>query len=92
MSRRSARPCRAPRTTNPRPTIPRTKLFYVWTNLHGLPGFGVKYKGGFPYVAAILSMYPVDHGDTHGRLIAYDLISGQTSWWLANTWQVYSGR
>jgi hypothetical protein len=41
--------------------------------------FGVKYKGGFPYVGAILSMYPADHGNTRGRLIAYDSITGQNS-------------
>jgi len=28
--------------------------------------FGVKYKAGFPYVGAILSMFPADHGDTGG--------------------------
>jgi len=61
---------------------PRTKLFYVGTNhiCMDYQAFGVKYKGGFPYVGAILSMYPADHGNTRGRLIAYDPIAGQAKW------------
>jgi PQQ-dependent dehydrogenase (methanol/ethanol family) len=72
---------------------PRTKLFYVGTNhiCMDYQAFGVKYKGGFPYVGAILSMYPADHGNTRGRLIAYDSITGQTKWSDDNMWQVYSG-
>ena len=72
---------------------PRTKLFYVGTNhiCMDYQAFGVKYKGGFPYVGAILSMYPADHGNTRGRLIAYDPIAGQTKWSDDNMWQVYSG-
>ena len=72
---------------------PRTKLFYVGTNhiCMDYQAFGVKYKGGFPYVGAILSMYPADHGNTRGRLIAYDSISGQTKWSADDTFQVYSG-
>jgi lanthanide-dependent methanol dehydrogenase len=72
---------------------PRTKLFYVGTNhiCMDYQAFGVKYKGGFPYVGAILSMYPADHGNTRGKLIAYDSISGQTKWSVDNTFQVYSG-
>ncbi|MBV9399465.1 MAG: methanol/ethanol family PQQ-dependent dehydrogenase [Bryobacterales bacterium] len=72
---------------------PRTKLFYVGTNhiCMDYQAFGVKYKGGFPYVGAILSMYPADHGNTRGRLIAYDSVSGQTKWSVDDTFQVYSG-
>jgi len=72
---------------------PRTKLFYVGTNhiCMDYQAFGVKYKGGFPYVGAVLSMYPADHGNVRGRLIAYDSISGQTKWSVDNTFQVYSG-
>ena len=72
---------------------PRTKLFYVGTNhiCMDYQAFGVKYKGGFPHVGAILSMYPADHGNTRGRLIAYDSISGQTKWSVDDTFQVYSG-
>jgi len=72
---------------------PRTKLFYVGTNhiCMDYQAFGVKYKGGFPYVGAILSMFPADHGNTRGRLIAFDPISGQTKWSVDDTFQVYSG-
>jgi PQQ-dependent dehydrogenase (methanol/ethanol family) len=72
---------------------PRTKLFYVGTNhiCMDYQAFGVKYKGGFPYVGAILSMYPADHGNTRGRLIAYDPVSGQTKWSVDDMFQVYSG-
>jgi PQQ-dependent dehydrogenase (methanol/ethanol family) len=72
---------------------PRTKLFYVGTNhiCMDYQAFGVKYKGGFPYVGAILSMFPADHGNTRGRLIAYDAVTGQTKWEVGDTFQVYSG-
>jgi PQQ-dependent dehydrogenase (methanol/ethanol family) len=72
---------------------PRTKLFYVGTNhiCMDYQAFGVKYKGGFPYVGAILSMYPADHGNTRGRLIAYDSTTGETKWSVDDTFQVYSG-
>jgi PQQ-dependent dehydrogenase (methanol/ethanol family) len=72
---------------------PRTKLFYVGTNhiCMDYQAFGVKYKGGFPYVGAIVSMYPADHGNVRGRLIAYDAVSGQTKWSVDNMFQVYSG-
>ena len=72
---------------------PRTKLFYVGTNhiCMDYQAFGVKYKGGFPYVGAILSMYPADHGNTRGRLIAFDSVSGETKWAVDDTFQVYSG-
>jgi PQQ-dependent dehydrogenase (methanol/ethanol family) len=72
---------------------PRTKLFYVGTNhiCMDYQAFGVKYKSGFPYVGAILSMYPADHGNIRGRLIAYDTITGQTKWANDEAFQVYSG-
>jgi PQQ-dependent dehydrogenase (methanol/ethanol family) len=72
---------------------PRTKLFYVGTNhiCMDYQAFGVKYKGGFPYVGAILSMFPADHGNARGRLIAYDSVTGQTKWAVDDTFQVYSG-
>jgi lanthanide-dependent methanol dehydrogenase len=72
---------------------PRTKLFYVGTNhiCMDYQAFGVKYKSGFPYVGAILSMYPADHGNIRGRLIAYDTVSGQSKWATDETFQVYSG-
>ena len=71
----------------------RTKLFYVGTNhiCMDYQAFGVKYKGGFPYVGAILNMFPADHGNVRGKLIAYDAISGQNKWAVDDTFQVYSG-
>ena len=92
-SRRSAPPRRAPRITSQPPTIRKTKLFYVGTNhiCMDYQAFGVKYKGGFPYVGAILSMYPADHGNTRGRLIAFDPVSGETKWAVDDMFQVYSG-
>ncbi len=72
---------------------PRTKLFYVGTNhiCMDYQAFSVKYKGGFPYVGAILSMFPADHGDTRGRLIAFNSVTGETKWAVNDTFQVYSG-
>ncbi len=72
---------------------PRTKLFYAATNhiCMDYQAFAVKYKAGFPYVGAVLSMYPADHGDTRGRLFAFDAISGQTKWVINDPWQDYSG-
>ena len=72
---------------------PKTKLFYVGTNhiCMDYQAFGIKYKSGFPYVGAILSMYPADHGNVRGKLIAYDAVSGQTKWSVDEMFQVYSG-
>ena len=44
---------------------PKTKLFYVGTNhiCMDYQAFSVKYRGGFPYVGATLSMFPADHGE-----------------------------
>jgi lanthanide-dependent methanol dehydrogenase len=53
--------------------------------------FSVKYRGGFPYVGATLSMFPADHGDMRGRLIAYSSITGETKWAVNEKFQVYSG-
>jgi lanthanide-dependent methanol dehydrogenase len=72
---------------------PGTKLFYVATNhiCMDYQAFSVKYKGGFPYVGALLSMYPADHGNVRGRLIAFDQITGQTKWSINDMFQDYSG-
>jgi len=72
---------------------PKTKLFYVGTNhiCMDYQAFSVKYRGGFPYVGATLSMFPADHGDVRGRLIAYDPVSGETKWAVNEKFQVYSG-
>src|SRR5580698_3538222 len=72
---------------------PATKLFYVATNhiCMDYQAFSIKYKGGFPYVGALLSMYPADHGNVRGRLIAYDQVSGETKWSVNDMFQDYSG-
>ena len=72
---------------------PATKLFYVATNhiCMDYQAFSVKYKGGFPYVGALLSMFPADHGNVRGRLIAFDQVSGQTKWSINDMFQDYSG-
>lgn len=72
---------------------PATKLFYVATNhiCMDYQAFSVKYKGGFPYVGALLSMYPADHGDIRGRLIAFNQVTGATKWSINDMFQDYSG-
>src|SRR5207249_1100909 len=72
---------------------PKSRLFYVGTNhiCMDYQAFSVKYRGGFPYVGATLSMFPADHGNTRGRLIAFDSVTGQTKWAVNETFQVYSG-
>jgi lanthanide-dependent methanol dehydrogenase len=72
---------------------PASKLFYVATNhiCMDYQAFSIKYKGGFPYVGALLSMYPADHGNVRGRLIAFDQVSGQTKWAINDMFQDYSG-
>jgi lanthanide-dependent methanol dehydrogenase len=72
---------------------PKTKLFYVGTNhiCMDYQAFSVKYRGGFPYVGATLSMFPADHGNTRGRLIAFNPVTGETKWAVNEAFQVYSG-
>ncbi|HLX68563.1 MAG TPA: PQQ-dependent dehydrogenase, methanol/ethanol family, partial [Verrucomicrobiae bacterium] len=72
---------------------PRTKLFYAGTNhiCMDYQAFAVKYKAGFPYVGAVLSMFPADHGDVRGRLIAFDAVTGEAKWVINDPWQDYSG-
>jgi lanthanide-dependent methanol dehydrogenase len=72
---------------------PNTKLFYVASNhiCMDYQAFSVKYKGGFPYVGAILNMFPAEHGDVRGRLFAFDPISGDTKWAITDMFQDYSG-
>ncbi len=64
---------------------PKTKLFYVGTNhiCMDYQAFSVKYRGG--------SMFPADHGNTRGRLIAFNPITGETKWAVDEMFQVYSG-
>jgi lanthanide-dependent methanol dehydrogenase len=72
---------------------PKAKLFYVGTNhiCMDYQAFSVKYRGGFPYVGATLSMFPADHGNTRGRLIAFNPVTGETKWAVNEAFQVYSG-
>ena len=72
---------------------PKTKLFYVGTNhiCMDYQAFSVKYRGGFPFVGATLSMFPADHGNVRGKLIAFDAVTGQTKWAVNEMFQVYSG-
>jgi len=72
---------------------PRTKLFYAATNhiCMDYQAFTVKYKGGFPYVGALVNMYPADHGDVRGRVIAFDSTTGETKWANNEPFQAYSG-
>jgi len=72
---------------------PKTKLFYVATNhiCMDYQAFSVRYKSGFPYVGAIVSMFPADHGDVRGRLIAFSSVTGETKWEVKDMFQDYSG-
>jgi lanthanide-dependent methanol dehydrogenase len=72
---------------------PKSKLFYLGTNhiCMDYQAFSVKYRSGFPYVGATLSMYPADNGNVRGRLIAFDQVTGQTKWSVNEMFQVYSG-
>jgi PQQ-dependent dehydrogenase (methanol/ethanol family) len=71
----------------------KTRLFYAGTNhiCMDYQPFTVKYKSGFPYVGATVSMFPADNGDVRGRLIAFDAVTGQTKWAINEFFQVYSG-
>jgi lanthanide-dependent methanol dehydrogenase len=72
---------------------PNTKLFYVPTNhiCMDYQAFTAKYKAGFPYVGAIVNMYAANHGNTRGRFIAYDAVTGKTKWAIDDTFQDWSG-
>lgn len=72
---------------------PNTGLFYVPTNhvCMDYQAFNVKYKAGFPFVGALVNMYPADHGDVGGRFIAFDPISGDTKWAINDRFQDWSG-
>jgi glucose dehydrogenase len=72
---------------------PNTGLFYVSTNhvCMDYQAFNVKYKAGFPFVGALVNMYPADHGEVGGRFIAFDPISGDTKWAINDRFQDWSG-
>lgn len=71
---------------------PDTKLFYCPLNhtCMDYQGFNVKYKAGFPWVGAILSMYPAEGGN-RGRFIAFDAVSGNAKWEIKDMFQDWSG-
>jgi PQQ-dependent dehydrogenase (methanol/ethanol family) len=72
---------------------PDSGLFIVPTNhvCMDYQAFNVKYKAGFPFVGALVSMYPANHGDVGGRFIAYDPMSGKTRWAINDRFQDWSG-
>jgi PQQ-dependent dehydrogenase (methanol/ethanol family) len=72
---------------------PKSGLFYVPTNhiCMNYQAFSVKYKAGFPYVGAIVSMYAVNHGDIRGRFLAYNALTGKTKWQIRDKFQDWSG-
>lgn len=72
---------------------PNSELFYLGTNhiCMDYQAFSVKYRGGFPYVGATVSMFPADHGDVRGRLIAFNQVTGEAKWTINEKFQVYSG-
>ena len=72
---------------------PASKLFYVPTNnvCEDYQAFSAKYKAGFPYVGAIVRMYPYNNGDVGGRFIAFDPVTGQTKWAINDRFQDWSG-
>ncbi len=72
---------------------PETRLFYLGTNhiCMDYQAFSVRYRAGFPYVGAIVSMYPANNGDIRGRVIAFDPVTGETQWENNETFQAYSG-
>jgi PQQ-dependent dehydrogenase (methanol/ethanol family) len=71
---------------------PETKLFYAPLNhlCMDYQGFAVKYKAGFPFVGAIVNMYPAEGGN-RGRFIAFDPISGQAKWEIKDMFQDWGG-
>jgi PQQ-dependent dehydrogenase (methanol/ethanol family) len=60
---------------------PQTGYFIVPTNHNCMDykAFAVKYKGGFPYVGAIVKMYP-GPGGYRGAVIAWDPVKGEIVW------------
>ena len=60
---------------------PQTGYFIVPTNHNCMDykAFAVKYKSGFPFVGAIVKMYP-GPGGNRGAVIAWDPIKGEIAW------------
>jgi PQQ-dependent dehydrogenase (methanol/ethanol family) len=60
---------------------PQTGYFIVPTNHNCMDykAFAVKYKSGFPFVGAIVKMYP-GPGGNRGAVIAWDPVKGEVVW------------
>jgi PQQ-dependent dehydrogenase (methanol/ethanol family) len=71
---------------------PQTGLFYAPLNhlCMDYQAFDVKYKAGFPFVGAIVNMYP-GPGGYRGRFIAFDPMTGKTVWQIHDEFQDWSG-
>ena len=71
---------------------PETGLFYAPLNhlCMSYQAFDVKYKGGFPFVGAIVNMDP-GPGGYRGRFIAYDPMTGDTPWQIHDEFQDWGG-
>lgn len=71
---------------------PSTGLVYAPLNhlCMDYQAFKVKYKAGFPFVGAIVNMYP-GPGGYRGRFIAYNPMTGHTEWQIHDTFQDWGG-
>lgn len=71
---------------------PQTRLFYAPLNhlCMDYQAFNVKYKAGFPFVGAIVNMYP-GPGGYRGRFIAFDAMTGRTVWQIHDLFQDWGG-
>ncbi len=71
---------------------PQTGYFIVPTNHNCMDykAFAVKYKSGFPYVGAIVKMYP-GPGGNRGAVIAWDPNDGKIVWTNPEKFPAWSG-
>ena len=71
---------------------PQTGYFIVPTNHNCMDykAFAVKYKSGFPYVGAIVKMYP-GPGGNRGAVIAWDPNDGKIVWTDPEKFPAWSG-
>ena len=71
---------------------PQTKRVYAPLNhiCMDYQAFSIKYKAGFPFVGAVLEMYPAEGGN-RGRFISYDPAVGKTEWEIKDMFQDWGG-
>ena len=71
---------------------PQTGLIYAPLNhiCMNYQAFNVKYKAGFPFVGAIVNMFP-GPGGYRGRFIAFNPMTGKTQWQIHDTFQDWGG-